>query len=141
MKYRISANSFRGNYSFLKLTLCTVTFGHNTYRCGNYSRAETIRGNTVYEKDVAIGPKKKFQNQLWICIGKVSVFFLFLMNFISILHFSWYYPTSNFSLHTFLPSISSDFAWHTYLPKNRTSFMNVPLDSIKLLLHVCCNRS
>ena len=38
--YRISANSFRGTYSFLNLTLCT-------YRCGNYSRAETIRGNTV----------------------------------------------------------------------------------------------
>ena len=25
-KYRISANSFRGNYSFLNLSLCTVTF-------------------------------------------------------------------------------------------------------------------
>ena len=35
----ISANSFRGNYSFLNLTL---------YRCGNYSRVETICGNTVY---------------------------------------------------------------------------------------------
>ena len=28
--YRISANSFRGNYTFLKLTLCTVTFGDST---------------------------------------------------------------------------------------------------------------
>ena len=46
--YRISANSFRGNYSFLNLTLCSVTFGHFTYRCGNYSRAETIRRNTVF---------------------------------------------------------------------------------------------
>ena len=46
-EYRISANSFRGNYSFLNLTLCSVTFGHSTYRCRNYSRAETIRGNTV----------------------------------------------------------------------------------------------
>ena len=46
-RYRISANSFRGNYSFLSLALCTVTFDHSTYRCGNYSRAETIRGNTV----------------------------------------------------------------------------------------------
>ena len=43
----ISANSFRGNYSFLNLTLCTVTFDHSTYMCGNYSRAETICGNTV----------------------------------------------------------------------------------------------
>ena len=59
-KYRISANSFRGNYSFLNLTLCTVTFGHSTYRCeklfkgGNYSRAETIRGNTVIEANVKV---------------------------------------------------------------------------------------
>ena len=28
--YRISANSFRGNYSFLNLALCTVTFDHST---------------------------------------------------------------------------------------------------------------
>jgi hypothetical protein len=28
--YRISAYSFRGNYSFLNLTLCTVTFGDST---------------------------------------------------------------------------------------------------------------
>ena len=28
--YRISANSFRGNYSFLNLSLCSVTFGHST---------------------------------------------------------------------------------------------------------------
>ena len=34
--------------SFLNLTLCSVTFGHSTYRCGNYSRADTIRGNTVF---------------------------------------------------------------------------------------------
>ena len=46
--YRISANSFRGNYSFLNSTLCTVTFDHSTYRCGNYSRVETTRGNTVW---------------------------------------------------------------------------------------------
>ena len=41
--YRISANSFRENYSFLNLALCTVTFGYSTYRCGNYSREETIQ--------------------------------------------------------------------------------------------------
>ena len=28
--YRISSYSFRGNYSFLNLTLCTVTFGDST---------------------------------------------------------------------------------------------------------------
>ena len=55
MKYRISANSFHGNHSFLNLTLCTVTFDHSAetiqgrklFKGGNYSRAETIRGNTV----------------------------------------------------------------------------------------------
>ena len=33
--YRISANSFCGNYSFLNLTLCTVTFGYSTHTCKN----------------------------------------------------------------------------------------------------------
>ena len=47
-KYRISANSFRRNYSFLKLALSTVTFGDSTQKCGEYSREETIRGNTVH---------------------------------------------------------------------------------------------
>lgn len=46
--YRISANGFRGNYSFLILTLCTVTFGDSTYRCGNYSREETIQGRKLF---------------------------------------------------------------------------------------------
>ena len=52
--YRTSANSFRRNYSFLSLTLCTVTFVHSKYiqvrkllKEGNYSRAESIRGNMV----------------------------------------------------------------------------------------------
>ena len=50
IKNRISVNSFRGIYSFLNLTLCTVTLVtvHTLYRCGNYSREETICGNTVY---------------------------------------------------------------------------------------------
>ena len=48
--YRISSYSFRGNYSFLNLTLCTVTFGNSTYRCGNYSREETIQGRKLYEE-------------------------------------------------------------------------------------------
>ena len=47
VNYRISSYSFRGNYSFLNLTLCTVTFDYSTYRGGNYTKAETIRGNTV----------------------------------------------------------------------------------------------
>ena len=48
--YHISAYSFRGNYSFLNLTLCTVTFGNSTQRCGNYSREETIQGRKLYEE-------------------------------------------------------------------------------------------
>ena len=46
--YRISANNFRGNYSFFNLTLCTVTFSHSTYRCGNYSREESIQGRKLF---------------------------------------------------------------------------------------------
>ena len=60
MGYRISANSFRGNYSFLKVEVRKV------FKGGNYSKeetidflvfskhliwivsAETIRGNTVF---------------------------------------------------------------------------------------------
>ena len=46
--YHISANSFCGNYSFLNLTLCTVTFDHSTYRFGNYSREEIIQGQKLF---------------------------------------------------------------------------------------------
>ena len=48
LNYCISANSFRGNYSFFNLTLCTVTFDHSTYRFGNYSREETIQGRKLF---------------------------------------------------------------------------------------------
>ena len=50
--YRISANSFRGNYSFLNLALFTVTFVLyyiNLNSCpGNYSREETIQGRKLF---------------------------------------------------------------------------------------------
>ena len=50
--YRISANSFRGNYSFLNLALCTVTFALyliNLNSCrGNYSKEETIQGRKLF---------------------------------------------------------------------------------------------
>ena len=39
--YRISSYSFRGNYSFLNLSLCTAT------KVTVHKSAETIRGNTV----------------------------------------------------------------------------------------------
>ena len=46
--YRISSYGFRGNNSFLNLTLCTVTFGNSTYRCGNSSREETLQGRKLF---------------------------------------------------------------------------------------------
>ena len=51
--YRISANSFRGNYSFLNLALFTVTFdlyliNLNSWS-GNYSSVDTIHWNMVSE--------------------------------------------------------------------------------------------
>ena len=67
--YRISANSFHGNYSFLNLTLCTVTFGYSTYRCGNYSREETIQGRELFAEIRYAGaqPKNK-QMSLYMCM-------------------------------------------------------------------------
>ena len=51
-EYRNSANSFPRNYSFLDLTLCTVTFIHSMYiKVRNYSREETICGNLVSTND------------------------------------------------------------------------------------------
>ena len=49
-EYPISANSFCGNYHFLNLTLCSVTFGHSTYRCGNYSREQLFKGRNYSRK-------------------------------------------------------------------------------------------
>ena len=51
-RYCISANSFRGNYSFLNLALFIVTFDLyfidlNSCR-GNYSREETIQGRKLF---------------------------------------------------------------------------------------------
>ena len=54
--YRISGNSFRGNYSFLNLEILENSNSYRKFQfltnklifCfGNYSRAETICGNTV----------------------------------------------------------------------------------------------
>ena len=41
-EYRISANSFRGNYSFLNLNLCTVT------KVTVHTGAETIQGRKLF---------------------------------------------------------------------------------------------
>ena len=43
LTYRISANSFRGNYSFLNLAK-----GHSTKKCGNYWREETIQVQKLF---------------------------------------------------------------------------------------------
>ena len=63
--YRISANSFRGNYSFLNLALCTVTFDLyfiNLNSCrGNYSREETIQGRKLFAEIRYIKLKTKTQ--------------------------------------------------------------------------------
>ena len=48
--YCIYSYSFRGNYSFLNLIVCAMNFGHSTYRCGSYSREETIQGRKLYEE-------------------------------------------------------------------------------------------
>ena len=45
-------------YSFLNLTLCTVTFGHSTYRCGNNSREETIQGQKLFAATYNFLPNK-----------------------------------------------------------------------------------
>ena len=52
--YRISANSFRGHYFFFEFNLmyCDLWWQYiqvrKSFKGGNYSRAEIIRGNTVY---------------------------------------------------------------------------------------------
>ena len=58
-KYRISANSFRGNSSFLTKVQKLFKGGNYSredtiqgwklFKGGNYSRAETIRGNMVVQ--------------------------------------------------------------------------------------------
>ena len=59
-EYRISAYSFRGNYSFLEVGLRKLFKGGNysreetinflLFRGGNYSREETIQGRKLYEE-------------------------------------------------------------------------------------------
>ena len=48
--YRISSYSFRGNYSFLNLEIQRSQYikVRKLFKGGNYSSAETIRGNTGY---------------------------------------------------------------------------------------------
>jgi hypothetical protein len=58
--YRISANSFRGNYSFLELGLRKLFKGGKysreetivflLFRGGKYSREENIQGRKLYEE-------------------------------------------------------------------------------------------
>ena len=73
--YRISANSFRGNYSFLNLALCTVTFVHSIYRCRNYSREEIIQGQKLfaeirYFENMRAGFHMRWQKSLWFVTPK-----------------------------------------------------------------------
>ena len=75
--YRISANSFRGNYSFLNLALFTVTFDLyfiNLNSCRrNYSREETIQGRKLFAEI------RHFKKPVEINRGKVTLF-QFLIN-------------------------------------------------------------
>ena len=48
---------------FLNLTLCSVTFGHRTYRCGNYSREEIIQGQKLFAEI------RYFNFKIVICLG------------------------------------------------------------------------
>ena len=72
---------FRRNYSFLNSTLCTMTFGHRTYRCGNYSREETIQRQKLFAEiryvvltllciihfsTILPPPTSRFWRHLWI---------------------------------------------------------------------------
>ena len=52
-KYRISSYSFRGNYSFLNLDIQKSQYlkVRKLFKGGNYSRAETIWGNTEKENE------------------------------------------------------------------------------------------
>ena len=85
--YHMSSYSFRGNYSFLNLTLCTVTFGNITYRCGNYSREKTIQGRKLYEEiRYALAVMITFRNLLWVkVLGFYFQNWLFGPNFASIM--------------------------------------------------------
>ena len=38
------------NYSFFEFNVMYCEFGNSTYRCGNYSREETIQGRKLYEE-------------------------------------------------------------------------------------------
>ena len=73
LDYRISSYSFRGNYSFLNLTLCTVIFVHSTYRCGNYSREETIQGRKLFaEIGILVKSNKEKKRSLFSMDYRIS---------------------------------------------------------------------
>ena len=80
--YRISANSFRGNYSFLNLAFFTVTFDLyfiNLNSCrGNYSREETIQGRKLFAEIRYVQFRWKIGEQtgvnLWLWLEIVGLF-------------------------------------------------------------------
>ena len=76
--YRISSYSFRGNYSFLTLALCTVTFDLSTWMCGNYSREDYSRAKTIWGNTVSCETHRGKVKILWEGhFGKkISQFFL-----------------------------------------------------------------
>ena len=67
-RYRISANSFHGNYSFLNLTLCTVTF--------------EIRQSLIYSSLVA-GTMVQMNRQPSVWCSKYYFFSWFLAKYVA----------------------------------------------------------
>ena len=79
--YRISSYSFRGNYSFLNLDIQRSQYKRlkvrKLFKGGNYSRAETIWGNTVCTfSDYG----SSFYRQGYLCIKSYVEFFFSLCN-------------------------------------------------------------
>ena len=78
-EYRISANSFRGNYSFLKLFVqrsqyISIKFPLHkpSENRGNYSREETIQGRKLFAEIRYLLRKFCFFTLLNLCCGKYS---------------------------------------------------------------------
>ena len=82
--YPISSFSFRGNYSFLNLSLCTVTFDHSTYRCGNYSREEIIQGRKLFAEIRYIQDAKVWDESFAMCNG------LWIVLLMADICYTWY---------------------------------------------------
>ena len=80
--HSISSYSFRGNYSFLNLEIQRSQYirVRKIFKGGNYSRAETIWGNTVYDYVITEDYSKYFVTRFILESG------------VAICHFWWLPP-------------------------------------------------